>query len=68
MRKALTKLAAVMMIGGVLGGCAYGGAAASGDKVVVLRNDAFLFGALRAAFVCKITDAGLSGCAEGDAP
>lgn len=48
--------------------CAYGGAAASGDKVVVLRNDSFLFGILRKAFVCKVTDGGLTGCAAGEAP
>ena len=48
--------------------CAYGGAGASGDKVVVLRNDAFLFGALRKAFVCKVTDGGLSNCAAAEAP
>ena len=48
--------------------CAYGGAATSGDKVVVLRNDAFLYGALRKAFVCKVTDGGLSSCAAGEAP
>ena len=48
--------------------CAYGGAATSGDKVVVLRNDSFLYGALRKAFVCKVTDGGLTGCAAGEAP
>jgi hypothetical protein len=45
-----------------LGGCAYGGAAAMGDKLVILRNDSFLFGALRKVYVCKVTDAGLSNC------
>ncbi len=68
MTKFLTKMAAIAMISGILGGCAYGGVAASGDKAVVLRNDAFLFGALRKAFVCKIGDAGLSDCQAGDAP
>ena len=68
MTKFLTKMAAIAMISGILGGCAYGGVAASGDKAVVLRNDAFLFGALRKAFVCKIGDAGLEGCSAGEAP
>jgi len=67
MKKAL---ASALLIGFVstLGGCAYGGAAASGDKVVVLRNDAFLFGILRKAFVCKITDAGVSACNTNESP
>lgn len=72
MGKAVLRLAAVGLVLGSIGagalGCAYGGVGASGDKAVVLRNDAFLFGALRKAFVCKITDAGLSGCTEGDSP
>lgn len=49
-------------------GCAYSGAAASGDKVVVLRNDGFLFGVLRQAFVCKVSADGLTGCKSQDNP
>jgi len=68
MKKLLALLLVTGSFGALSAGCAYGGAAASGDKVVVLRNDAFLFGALRSAYVCKITDAGLSSCQEGEAP
>ncbi|MBW2455707.1 MAG: hypothetical protein JRI68_14410 [Deltaproteobacteria bacterium] len=68
MIKALTKAAAVTMLFATIAGCAYGGVAASGDKVVVARNDMFLFGALRTVFVCKITDKGLSGCSDSDSP
>jgi len=50
-------------------GCAYGGAAmGSADKVVVTRNDSFLFGILRKVYVCKVADAGLSACADSEAP
>lgn len=49
-------------------GCAYAGAAASGDNVVVLRNDGFLFGVLRQAFVCKVSEAGLSNCKSTENP
>lgn len=50
-------------------GCAYGGAAmGAGDKVVVARNDGFLFGILRKVYVCKVADAGLSACADSEAP
>ena len=51
-----------------LGGCSYGGVSASGDKVVIARNDNFLFGILRKVYVCKITDAGVTSCAESDSP
>ncbi len=50
-------------------GCAYGMIATSGtDKVVIPRNDSFLFGALRKVFVCKITDNGVASCAEAESP
>lgn len=50
-------------------GCSYSGLATVGaDKVVVTRNDGFLFGILRKVFVCKVTDAGLSACQAADAP
>lgn len=70
MKKVLGLVLALGMVGGVLGGCAYGGVSvnAAGDKAVVMRNDSFLFGALRTAYVCKVTDEGLSDCKEGDAP
>lgn len=51
-----------------LGGCAYSGVGAVGDKVVVARNDGFLFGILRKVFVCKVTDTGLTSCQSADAP
>ncbi len=61
-----------LIVGGLLvaalGACAYGGAAAAGDKVVVLRNDMFLFGMLRQAFVCQITDSGLANCGANQNP
>ena len=69
MKKICASLMAMGLLAGVLGGCAYGGAAAIGtDKVVVLRNDAFLFGALRKAFVCRVSDSGLASCAANEAP
>jgi len=50
-------------------GCAYGGAAGVGkDYVVVLRNDGFLWGILRKAYVCKATTSGLSGCRDAENP
>jgi hypothetical protein len=51
-----------------LGGCAYGGVGAVGDKAVIARNDGFLFGILRKVYVCKVTDSGLASCASADAP
>ncbi|MBI5508521.1 MAG: hypothetical protein HY903_07195 [Deltaproteobacteria bacterium] len=66
--KKIKALVVGSLLAAALAACAYGGAAASGEKVVVLRNDAFLFGALRAAYVCKITDTGLSDCQAATAP
>lgn len=66
--KILKAVLVPLLVAGTLGGCAYGAIEAAGDKVVVLRQDAFLFGALRKAFVCKIGDGGLTGCAEGESP
>lgn len=51
-----------------LGGCAYAGIGAVGDKAVVARNDGFLWGILRKVFVCKVTDTGLTSCQSADAP
>ena len=51
-----------------LTGCAYGSIATAGDKVVITRQDGFLFGILRKVFVCKVTDAGAANCASADSP
>ncbi len=51
-----------------IGACSYGGVAMNGDKVVILRNDAFLFGLLRKVYVCKLEGSNLSCSAAGGAP
>ena len=49
--------------------CSYGGIATVKDShVVITRNELFLFGALRQVFVCKVTAAGVTGCAAKDNP
>ena len=45
-------------------GCAYAGVAASGDKVVVLRNGMFS----NTAYVCKVGDNGVSSCVADESP
>lgn len=59
-----------LMAGAVsMTGCAYGGVAGVGkEHVVVLRNDGFLFGILRKAYVCKATTSGLAGCKDTENP
>lgn len=65
----LAALAGVAIVGALSTGCAYGGVAVVGtDKVVINRNDGFLFGILRKVFVCKVGDAGVTACAAADAP
>ena len=49
-------------------GCSYAGLATSGDKVVVLKNNMFLFGMLRKSYVCKVTESGLSNCNSSESP
>jgi hypothetical protein len=61
-------VAALGGTGAVVGGCAYGGVAATPDgTIVITRNDGFLFGALRKVFVCKVAGSTLN-CAETAAP
>jgi hypothetical protein len=69
MKNILASLLVIGSISAALMGCGYGGAAGIGtDKVVVLRNDGFLFGALRKAMVCKVAENGLAGCQENETP
>jgi hypothetical protein len=69
MKKIAGSLVAVSMIAATLSGCAYGGVGGVGaDKVVIARNDAFLFGILRKVFVCKVTDGGVTACQSSESP
>jgi hypothetical protein len=60
----------LVLVVGLLGGfsclfgCAYGGLATSGDKVVVLRNGLFS----NTAYVCHVGDNGVTGCAADESP
>jgi hypothetical protein len=38
------------------------------DRVLILRNDMFLFGGLRTAYICKASDAGLVDCQDEQSP
>jgi hypothetical protein len=68
MKKAILAIALFAMAAPAVG-CGYAGVGTVGtDKVVIARNDGFLFGILRKVFVCKVTDAGLSACSAEDAP
>ena len=69
MMKAMAVLLAAGTLAGAVSGCMYGSIATSGaDKVVITRQDGFLFGALRKVFVCKITDGGAASCGEAESP
>jgi len=67
MKKGIALVLAVAALSSAAG-CSYGGIAAAGDKVVVTRNDNFLFGILRKVYVCKVSDAGLAACQTSEAP
>ncbi|MCG8556685.1 MAG: hypothetical protein MJD61_15570 [Proteobacteria bacterium] len=68
MRSLIRTLALTVALSSMLTGCFYAGIAASGDAAIVARNDAFLFGALRKVYVCKITSGGLTQCSEAESP
>jgi len=68
MKKILLALVAVPALVVSLG-CSYGGMSGVGaDKVVITRNDMFLYGALRQVFVCKVADSGVSSCQASESP
>ncbi|WP_394844138.1 hypothetical protein LZC95_44680 [Pendulispora brunnea] len=67
MLRAIVVALALVGVGSTVG-CGYSGVTVSGDKAVVARNDYFLFGALRKAYVCKVSDAGLTSCADSESP
>ena len=64
----IINVACVVAIAGCLSGCFYAGVATSGDAAIIARNDAFLFGALRRVYVCRITPAGLTQCSTAETP
>ena len=66
--KYLKSLLVIAVSSAALSGCAYGGVGVADGKAVVLRNDSFLFGALRSAYVCQVQDGGLANCQENEAP
>jgi hypothetical protein len=69
MKKLTCFLFAASVIASSASGCSYGMIATAGnDKVVITRQDGFLFGILRKVFVCKVTDGGATACAEGTSP
>ncbi len=63
-------IAAILTAGALMSvGCAYGDTAITQDgKLVIARNDGFLFGLLRKVFVCQVTPAGLAQCASSESP
>jgi len=59
---------AALVVAASAAGCSYAGVAAAGDKVVIAKNNAFLFGVFNRVFVCKLTDAGVTDCQKSEAP
>ena len=67
--KKIAALCVLVATAAPIGGCAYGSIATAGnDKVVITRQDGFLFGALRKVFVCKVTDGGTASCGSNESP
>jgi hypothetical protein len=69
MKKIILAALAVSALAGTMAGCAYSGVGMpSPDKVVITRNDGFLFGILRKVYVCKVADSGVTACNESESP
>jgi len=64
-----TIYALLVTISAAVSACAYapGGVTADG-KVVIAKNNAFLFGAFNKVYVCNVTPGGVTGCAAAEAP
>ena len=70
MKKVMGFVLAAALAAPALSGCSYGAIATTqdGSKVVITRQDGFLYGILRKVFVCKVADGGTQSCAEGESP
>ena len=63
----LVVMMSAMLVGAT--GCAYGTALRVGkNRVLVLKNDGFLFGLLRKAHLCDVGAKGLTNCSEDQNP
>jgi hypothetical protein len=63
MKKLVVALCAVITLGVVAPACSYSGMAVVSDgRVLVARNDGFLFGALRTIYICDVEEDGLANC------
>lgn len=62
----LSVLAGALIL--ALSGCGYAGVATYKDAAIVVKNDWFLFGALRKVYVCRITPHGLEQCSSAESP
>lgn len=66
MKKLIGAAGVLLFTGSIFLGCSYAGVGIAGDKVVLPRNDNFLYGMLRKVYVCKLTDEGLTECVAGE--
>ena len=65
MKRALLILAGIA----TLGGCSYTSPVSiPGDRVVLPKNNTFLYGVFREVYVCKVTDSGLTNCQTSQNP
>ncbi len=67
MKKAIKGLVAAVLLAATVAGCSYGAVALTpSNKLIVMRNDGFLMGALRAVYTCDVTDSGLTNCVKSE--
>lgn len=64
-----TIFALLFVAASFVSGCAYAGVAATSDgRVVIARNDGFLYGLLRKVFVCNVGPTGVTNCQSAESP
>ena len=63
MKKVVKVFVGALVLAAAVTACSYGGVAVTpSNKAIVMRNDHLLYGILRKAYVCDVSDAGLSNC------
>jgi len=69
-KKLIVALSALAILGSIAPACNYGGMAVAADgRVLVARNDGFLFGMLRSIYICDVGESGLTNCvASSESP
>jgi hypothetical protein len=65
--KKIKALVVGSVLAAALAACAYTGVAVTGDKVIIARTG-MIYGLMRAMYVCKLADNGVTNCQTNESP